>query len=87
MYIIKVRDHEIATTRATLPAHAYSLFVADCGKWKSCVVAYKSLDLALAFIEKQAQLPKRFDFARDYRVFKKDGRKLVLEYEYIEKGE
>ena len=89
MFTVKIRDHITARTRALAPARTLALLQHDDNKWRSCVFAYKTYELALAFVNKQiAQAGSdRFGILRDHRIFEQEGRKQKLVYEHLAEKE
>ena len=89
MFIIKVRDHLTARTRAVAPARTLALLQSEAGSWKSCLFSYKTYELALAFVNKQiAQAESdRFGILRDHRIFEQEGRKQKLVFEHLAEKE
>ena len=85
MFIVKVRDRLTARTYALAPANTIVMLHCDDNKWKTCVVTYKTYDLALAFVNRQiAQTTSdRFEILRDHRIFEQEGRKQRLVFEHI----
>lgn len=89
MFIVKIRDHVTARTRALAPEHTLVLLRYDDNKWRTCVFAYKTYELALDFVNKQiAQAGSdRFGLLRDHRIFEQEGRKQKLVYEHLAEKE
>ena len=81
MYIVKVRDRITEEEAELIPEPMRSLLLRENNKWKTCILAYKSEELARDFVNRQRRQAKRFSVARDYRVFEKNGRKLTLVWE------
>lgn len=78
MYIVKVRDslRPFAPVYATIASSATKLYL---GIWRTCVLRYPTAEEARQFVDKQRFLSGReSELVRDYRIFKKDGRKLTL---------
>ena len=87
MFIVKVRDHVTARTRALVSERTLALMQYDDNKWRNCVFAYKTYELAQAFVQKQIAEAQtdRYGLLRDHRIFEQEGRKQKLVFEHLAK--